>query len=180
MRRSDDIGYRLTSRVLHWTVALSTIALIALGWYMVRLDYIHPWSQKALAIHKALGMVVLMLAALMIVWQSAGRNRPIPLPRSRREVVASKATHYLLYSLAVIVPVSGYVISTSAGAGVSIFGFFDIPAFLPRSTTLRDLAIDVHYYLAYLGVGLIALHAAGALKHHFIDNDDTLLRMLRG
>ncbi len=79
-----------------------------------------------------------------------------------------------------VVPVTGYIISTSAGAGVAIFGLFEVPAVLPKSAPLRDAAISVHYYFAYAGVGLIALHVAGALKHHFIDGDDTLRRMFRG
>ncbi len=96
------------------------------------------------------------------------------------EALAAKITRYLLYALMLVVPATGYIVSTSAGAGVSVFGLFEVPAVLPKSVPLRDAAISVQYYFAYAGVGLIALHVAGALKHHFIDRDDTLRRMFRG
>jgi cytochrome b561 len=165
---------------LHWLVAVLIVALIPLGWYMIRLDYYDPWSHDTLEIHKALGMVVLLLAAIMVSWQIAGRGTRIAPPRKRWEALAAKITHTLLYAVMLVVPATGYIISTSAGAGISIFGLFEIPAVLPKSVPLRDAAISVHYYVAYGGVGLIALHVAGALKHHFIDKDDTLRRMVRG
>ena len=102
------------------------------------------------------------------------------MSRKQWEALAAKITHYLLYALMLVVPATGYIVSTSAGAGVSVFGLFEVPAVLPKSVPLRDAAISVHYYFAYAGVGLIALHVAGALKHHFIDRDDTLRRMFRG
>ena len=172
--------YGPVSRALHWLVAVLIVGLIPLGWYMIRLDYYDPWSHDTLEIHKALGMIVLLLAAIMVSWQIVGGRTRFALPRKRWEVLAARISHTLLYAVMVVVPATGYIISTSAGAGISIFGLFEIPAVLPKSVPLRDAAISVHYYLAYGSVGLIALHVAGALKHHFIDRDDTLRRMLRG
>ncbi len=178
--RDPDSRYGLISRAVHWIIAALITALIPLGWYMVGLEYYDPWSHDSLEIHKALGMVVLLLATIMISWQIAGRRTRATESRKRWEVIAAKITHYLLYALMVVVPATGYIISTSAGAGVAIFGLFEVPAVLPKSVPLRDAAISVHYYFAYAGVALIALHVAGALKHHFVDGDDTLRRMLRG
>ena len=178
--RDPERRYGLISRAVHWIIAVLIIALVPLGWYMVGLEYYDPWSYDTLEIHKALGMVVLLLASIMISWQIAGRGTRITESRKQWEVIAAKITHHLLYALMLVVPVTGYIISTSAGAGVAIFGLFEVPAVLPKSVPLRDVAISVHYYFAYAGVALIALHVAGALKHHFIDGDDTLRRMLRG
>ena len=178
--REPAPGYGPASRALHWAVALLIVVLIPLGWYMVELDYYDPWANDSLELHKGLGMVVLVLAPIMIVWQHIGQASPAVIARKRWEVVAAKIAHYLLYALMLVVPATGYVISTSAGAGVSIFGLFVIPAVLSKSEPLRDLAIEVHYYVAYAGVALIAFHVVGALKHHFVNRDDTLRRMLRG
>ena len=178
--RESESRYGLVSRTLHWVVAFLIIALISLGWYMITLDYYDPWSRDALDIHKGLGMAVLLLASIMISWRIAGRGTRITVPRKLWEALAAKITHYLLYALMLVVPATGYIVSTSAGAGVSVFGVFEVPAVLPKSVPLRDAAISVHYYFAYAGVGLIALHIAGALKHHFISRDDTLRRMFRG
>ena len=178
--RDLESPYGLVARTLHWVVAVLIIALIPLGWYMIRLDYYHPWSHDALALHKGLGMVVLFLAAIMISWQIALHRTRITVARKPWEELAAKITHILLYALMLVVPVTGYIVSTSAGAGVSVFELFEVPAVLPKSVPLRDAVISVHYYFAYVGAGLIALHVGGALKHHFIDRDDTLRRMFRG
>ena len=178
--RDSESPYGLIARVLHWGVALLIIALIPLGWYMIRLDYYDPWSNDSLALHKGLGMVVLLLASIMITWRVADRGTRITVSRKPWEALAAKITHYLLYALILVVPATGYIVSTSAGTGISVFGLFEVPAVLPKSVPLRDAAISVHYYFAYAGVALIALHVAGALKHHFIDKDDTLRRMFRG
>ncbi len=180
MPRGSDSRYGPVSRSLHWVVALLTIALVPLGWYMIRLDYYDPWSHDALEIHKGLGMVVLLLASIMISWQIARRGTRTPVSRKPWEALAAKFAHYLLYAMMLVVPATGYIVSTSAGAGVSVFGLFEVPAVLPKSVPLRDAAIAMHYYFAYVGVALIALHVAGAFKHHFIDRDDTLRRMFRG
>ncbi len=180
MPHDSESSYGLVLRALHWVIAFLIIALIPLGWYMVRLDYYDPWSYDALEIHKGLGMVVLLLASIMGAKQIAQRTTVIAKPRKQWEALATKIIHYLLYALMLVVPATGYMISTSAGAGVSIFGLFEVPAVMPKSVPLRDAAISVHYYFAYAGVGLIAFHIAGALKHHFIERDDALKRMFRG
>jgi cytochrome b561 len=180
MPRESERRYGLVAKTLHWVVALLIVALIPLGWYMIRLDYYDPWSHDTLEFHKALGMVVLLLASILVSWQIARYRTRNPVPRKRWEALAAKTTHTLLYALMLVVPATGYAISTSAGAGVSIFGLFEIPAVLAKSVPLRDAAISIHYYFAYGSVGLIVLHVAGALKHHFIDKDDTLKQMFRG
>ena len=73
---------------------------------------------------------------------------------------------------------TGYAISTSEGRGVNVFGWFELPAWLPRSEMLRELATTTHEWLAYITAAVIVIHAAAALKHHFVDRDDTLKRML--
>ena len=73
---------------------------------------------------------------------------------------------------------SGYLISTADERGISVFGLFEVPGFGSLIDNQEDLAGVVHKYAAYLVIGLTLLHAAAALKHHFIDKDETLTRML--
>jgi cytochrome b561 len=106
-----------------------------------------------------------------------------PLPKldgglKKWEHNAAWITHKFLWSLIFLLPSTGYVISTSAGAPISFFSLFDIPAIAKISETLRDNAILSHYYLAYGGAILIALHMAAAFKHHLINKDNTLKKML--
>ena len=168
--------YGLVAKLLHWLVALLILALIPLGNWLVRLDYFDRWYFRALEWHKALGIIVLALAAVRIVW-SLFNPAPVPNVSGWQRWLAS-ATHRVLLLLTVLVPLAGYGISTAAGDGVSVFGIMDVPAPLPKNESLRHWTTGVHYWTAYLTAALILLHVAAALKHHFLNRDDTLRRML--
>lgn len=172
--------FGLVSKLLHWLIALGIIGLIWLGWWMVGLSYYNPWYNRGLELHKAFGLLVLLLVFAKFCWQIA--NRP-PGPGATLkpwERMASTGMHWVLYVMMVVLPVTGYMITTSAGQGVSIFGWFDVPALLPQSDTVRDAAIAIHYYFSYGAIALVLGHAGAALKHHFVDKDDTLIRMTWG
>ena len=178
LTRNTPASFGWLTRLLHWSIALLIIFLIWLGWYMVDLTYFDKWYNESLSLHRALGLLVLVLACLKIGWQI---YTPVPggVPTLKRwERLGSHAMHMLLLAMMVLVPVSGYFISTSAGKAIDIFGWFDVPALVKISTSTRDLAIELHFWLAY-GTGVLALgHAAAALKHQFLNKDGTLRRML--
>ena len=85
--------------------------------------------------------------------------------------------HIILFASLITIPVSGYIFTTVSGNGVSFFDMFEIPAVLVVSESTRDWAIDFHIYASYGLLAVIAAHAGGALKHHFLDRDRTLRRM---
>lgn len=170
--------YGRLSKTLHWSIALLIIGLILLGWYMVGLTYYDRWSNESLELHKSLGMLVLALACANIVWNHATARPALPPGMHAWERIAAKSAHGLLYLMMLLIPITGYIISTSAGKAVSVFGILDIPAVLPQSEQLRDIAIELHYYMAYGTAVLVCLHALAAFKHQFIDKDGTLRRML--
>lgn len=166
------------SKLLHWLIAALIIGLIALGWYMVGLTYYDRWYNTSLELHKALGMLGLILAVTKITW-SLGDTTPDPAPTIKPwELKSAHTMHRTLYAMMLLLPLTGYVISTSAGDPISFFGLFGIPALLPQSDRLRDLTIEVHYYAAYATAALVILHALAAFKHEFIDRDGTLRKML--
>ncbi len=170
--------FGLITKLLHWLIATAIIVLIWLGWYMVDLTYFDKWYHKSLTWHKSLGMLVLGTALLKIGWQIYS-----PLPDTTKRLPAwerlgADIMHKLLLAMMFLIPVTGYLISTSSGKVVDIFGWFDIPALVSGNTELRDLAIDLHYYLAYGATVLLLGHLGAALKHQFIDRDNTLTKML--
>lgn len=169
-------SFSRTTKVLHWLVALHMIALIALGWWMIDLSFYSSWYYLAPYLHKSFGIVVFVLGILLLF--SKFRKRPaLVKTHARHEVVASKVAHILLFTSIITIPVSGYIFTTFSGNGVSVFDLFEIPAVLSVSENARDWAIDFHIYASYGLLAVIAAHAAGALKHHFIDRDRTLRRM---
>lgn len=176
--RNTAAGFGLLTKLLHWATALLIIGLIALGWYMVDLTYFDRWYNTSLSVHRALGMVVFALGVLTLSWRLVS---PSPGPQAslkRWERQLASAMHHLLLLMVIAIPVSGYLISTSAGKAIDFFGWFEIPAVISVDEALRDIAIEVHFYLAYATAGLVCLHAGAALKHQFIDRDGTLARML--
>ena len=170
--------FGLFSKLLHWLIAILILGLIWLGWYMVDLTYYDKWYNDSLHYHKSLGILALALALVKIGWQW---HTPAPGPVAGLktwEKTGAKLMHYILWGMMLLIPVTGYLISTSAGKPIQLFNWFELPAIVDVDEQLRELAIDVHYYLAYATLFLVAGHAGAALKHHFINGDDTLKRML--
>lgn len=179
MLRNSSDRYGLVTKVLHWSIAVLMLGLIGLGWYMVDLTYFDRWYNASLSWHRILGLVVLGLATLFVLWKQVSPSPHHHLARiGPLQRVAASLVHRLLVLMMFLLPVTGYLISTSAGKAIDVFGWFEIPALIDVDTALRDVAIWIHYYAAY-GTGLLALgHAAAALKHQFIDKDGLLARML--
>ncbi len=170
--------FGLFSKLLHWLIAILILGLIWLGWYMVDLTYYDKWYNDSLHYHKSFGILVLALALLKIGWQ---QYTPAPGPATGLkawEKTGAKIMHYILWSMMLLIPVTGYLISTSAGKPIQLFNWVTLPALVDVDEALRELAIDVHYYLAYATLFLVIGHAGAALKHHFINRDETLKRML--
>lgn len=159
-------------------MALLIVGLLCLGWYMAGLSYFDRWYTTSLEWHKALGMIALVTSVANIGWAIGSRAPLPPASMAAWERRSARGIHLTLFAMMVAVPVTGYIVSTSAGAGISIFGLFEIPALPPRSEKLRDWAVELHYYCAYITAALVLLHAAAALKHQFVDRDGTLGRML--
>ena len=178
MWRNGNDHYGLGSIGLHWVIALAMLALVALGAWMVGLTYYDPWYNRSLALHKAFGVLLLVLAAAKFGWRIADRPPGFGPEVKARERAGARVMHGLLNAAIVVVPVTGYLISTSEGAGIDIFGLFEVPALFEVSGGTRDLAVEIHFYLAYGVLALVAVHAGAALKHHLIDRGSTLRRML--
>ncbi len=170
-------SFSLPVKILHWLIAIHMIALIALGWWMIDLTYFSPWYNTAPYLHKAFGVLVFLLGVALLVIRRIKAAPDALQSHTRLEKVASKLAHLILFASVITIPISGYVFTTSKGEGISMFGLFDLPAFFAVSDTVRDFAISFHIYASYGLLAIIAAHAGGALKHHFIDKDRTLRRM---
>ena len=154
------------------------LGLVWLGWWLVGLGYYDPWYNTAVMVHESLGMLVLALAVFKLLWMLYASTPGPQAELAPFERGASRLVHGILFLSLFVVPVTGYWTSTSEGAPVGMFDWFDIPAVMPVSDPLRDWSIDVHYYGAYAVLVLAVLHAGAALKHQFLDRHGTLRRML--
>ena len=170
--------YGLVAIVLHWVVAVTVIGLAILGLWMVDLSYYSPYYRSAPFWHKSIGLALFAVLVLRILWRLF-TPRPAHLPNHRRwERISAALVHALLYLMLFVIVISGYLISTAKGQGISFFGWFEVPATLTGLPSQADRAGQIHYWMAMAVLALSGLHALGALKHHFLDRDDTLRRML--
>lgn len=163
---------------LHWLVAAIVFGLFGLGFWMVDLGYYDPWNKDGPELHKSIGFVLFVLMVIRIAskWlqvqpQSLETHSPI-------ERKAGHAVHSLLYLLLFFIMVSGYLISTADGRGIDVFGLLSVPSLGELFQNQEDIAGMAHQYAAYIVVGAALLHGLAAIKHHVIDKDNTLKRML--
>lgn len=176
--RNSATQYGIVAMVLHWAVAITIVGLFALGYWMVDLDYYHEWYKQGPDIHRSIGILLFAAMVLRVLWRLTN-PKPRELPtHSRFEVLAAHATHLVLYLLIFTAMVSGYLISTADGSSISVFSWFEVPSVTGRIKGMEDTAGLVHYWVTWALVGLASLHALAALKHHLVDKDDTLRRML--
>ncbi len=170
--------FGLVAIVLHWVIALTIFGLFGLGWYMIDLSYFDRLNKILPAIHKSIGMLLILVFVFSVIWKLVNLA-PRPVEGSTRfEIITAKLAHLGLSGLIAIILVTGYLIPTAKGMGISVFGWFEVPATITSIPEQEDITGLIHKYLSYAIIGLALLHAAAALKHHFINKDDTLRRML--
>ena len=161
---------------LHWLMALMIPALFGVGLWMTGLDYYSSWYKTAPDLHKSFGILLaILLVSRLVVMRRFGK--PAALSSGWQQKAAGIA-HALMYTLLLAIMVSGYLISTADNRGIIVFGLFEVPGFGEFFPEQADIAGTVHWYLALTLLALVVLHAGAALKHHFVDKDNTLTRML--
>jgi cytochrome b561 len=176
--RNSTSRYGWVSIVIHWSVALAVFGLFALGLWMVGLDYYSTWYKDAPDLHKSIGLVLLGVMLLRVLWRFISPPPPTLASYSRMTRLGARFGHGFLYLSLFAVLIAGYLISTAEGVGIPVFGLFEVPALVSGLPDQADTAGVIHFYLAWVLVIFSGLHALAALKHHFIDRDVTLKRML--
>lgn len=182
MPRNTSTSYGSVARALHWLTALVILANIGLGLVAVRLPLDQLETKVALfSVHKTLGIAAFTVALVRILW-AVVQPRPVPVhPERRLETFLAESVHWLLYASLVLVPLSGWIEhAATQGYAPILWPFGQGLPLVPKSPELAELMASVHRTFAWLLIGAVALHVAGALKHALVDRDGVLARMLRG
>jgi cytochrome b561 len=170
--------YGAVAIIIHWLIALAIIALFAIGWYMVDLTYYDDLYNTLPNIHMSVGMLLAFVMLFKLAMKPI-EHAPDPALGVRRfDAIGAKFAHYGMYGLLVIILISGYLIPTTKGVGINVFGWFEVPALVTEFDQQSEIVGWIHEYFAYAIMALAGLHTAAALKHHFINKDDTLRRIL--
>ena len=189
--------YTKTAVILHWLIALGIFAMFALGWYMSELpkeapkqmaydlfDWgVYTWQLSEEAsprtfyfnLHKSIGVTLLGLIIIRVLWRITHRPPALLSSYKTWERKLATGTHHLLYLLMIAMPLSGLIMAVSSKYGVKWFGMDFIGGL--DNTPLREAFKEVHEVIGAIILLVLILHILGALKHKFIDKDDTMKRM---
>ncbi len=175
---ANPMRYTGTAIALHWLLALMILGSFSMGVYMSGLP-LSPTRLKLYNWHKWAGVTILALSALRLLWRLTHRP-PADLPMPRWQRVAAHAAHWALYALFFAIPLAGWAYSSAAGFPIVWFGVLPLPDFVSPDRALAATLKQLHGALAFALAAVVVLHVAGALKHHLIDRDGLLRRMLPG
>jgi cytochrome b561 len=182
MERSPNFAnsesYSRTAIGLHWLIALLIICGFYLGWIMTDIPGFTPTKLKYFSWHKWIGVTVFALAVIRVLWRSSHKAPSMPRRMPGWQKGVAHLTHFLLYVLMLIIPVSGYLYSSAAGIQVVYLGVLPLPTIIGPDNAMKVTLKTVHIYLNYTLLILVAMHVLAALKHHFIDRDGLLARMI--
>lgn len=171
--------YAAPAVFLHWAATVLIFCSFPLGLYMVDLK-LSPLKLKLYSYHKWIGVTVFLLVLARIAWRAGHAPPPLPASVPAWERNLAGAAHLLLYLLLVAIPLSGWLFSSAAGVQTVYLALLPLPDLLPKDKMLADLLRFVHMFLNYSFAALVGLHAGAALKHHFLDRDAVLARMVPG
>ena len=177
LRNTDD-SWGWVAILFHWLTAISVVAMFVLGLWMTGLSYYDTWYRTAPEIHKSTGVLLFLLTLVRLAWRGSGKVPAAISSHGPFEKKAAHVMHLLLYLVLFCVMLSGYLISTADGRAVEVFKLFEIPAIIHGMDGQEDIAGDVHLALVILLIALVVIHAAAAIRHHVVDRDRTLKRML--
>ena len=191
-------GYTKTAKVLHWLIAIAIFGMFALGWFMSDLPKeapkqiaydlfnlgVYTWNLSEeisprtfyFNLHKSIGVTIFALILIRILWRITHRPPALLASYKAWERKLASNAHHLLYLLMVALPISGIVMATYSKYGIKWFGVPFIKGL--DNNPMRELFKEVHEIIGVIILLVIIVHIIGALKHKFIDKDDTLKRML--
>lgn len=175
---SDSEHFGLINILFHWTIAILTLSVFFIGIWMVELDYYDEWFQLGPWWHEGLGVLVMLFVTCRWLWQLVN-IKPLALtsiPRWQQRI--SHIVHLLMSIITLAIGVSGYLIVTAKGQALMVFSLLKVPAIITGIANMEDIAGEIHFLLAYLLMALVVMHVLAALKHHIVNKDKTLLRML--
>jgi cytochrome b561 len=174
---SPPARYTLVAQLFHWVIAALIVAQFALAWTAEDL----PLGMHKLALfarHKSFGMTVLMLAVLRLLWRFKHPPPELPAGMTPLERGLARATHLAFYAFLFAMPITGWLMSSAKNYSVSWFGLFTWPNLISQNDATFQFLKSTHDYLSDALFAVAVLHILAALKHHFWNKDDVMLRML--
>jgi len=167
--RNTTARWGSLAQLLHWLIVVLVIAQVALASLAADLP---------LGLKKPVGITILALVLARLAWRSFNPTPALPSTLRPYEKVLAHGTHAALYVLLILLPLSGWIMSSARNFAVSWFNLLQLPNLVAPNQRLYQAMISTHHVLAWILGGIVTLHVLAALKHHFVLKDDVLRRML--
>ncbi len=186
-------SYGGVTKTFHWLTALLILTALPLGWFANNLAHAIydpniasteddiARAVRLFSLHKTVGITVFFVALARILWALRQPKPGLLNADNKPEAFAAETVHWLLYGSLVLVPLTGWLHHAAAeGFAPILWPFGQNLPFVPKSAPVAEFTASLHWlFIWVLGLSLV-LHIAGALKHHVVDKDSTLRRMLPG
>lgn len=176
---SNDVTqhFNLTARVLHWSMALAILAMLFVGIGMVASISLRP---TLVSLHRPLGIAILLLVIVRLINRLRHQPPPLPADLPQLQVLAAKASHWLLYTLMFAMPLIGWAMLSAGGYPVTMFKGFALPPIAPHDATVYAVLRTAHTWLALLLFATVLMHLAAALFHAWVRRDEVFPSMAKG
>ncbi len=161
----------------HWLTAAIVLTIIPLGVAMGRVDP-GPTQDWLYSLHESLGIVVWPIALLRLMYRF--KNPPPPMQDDIPQLMklAAELTHWALYAGLLVNPILGWLGVSTFGATINFFWLFELPSIAAKDEALSKLILWAHSWIGILMALALCAHIGGALFHHFVRKDRTMLRMM--
>ena len=179
MMKNTDYTYGVVAKSFHWLLFLMLTFSIVAGNFLASMPKGAEKLQAA-GMHKSFGAVILVLIMLRLVWKLINKTPQLPDATTAAETFAAKGMHWGLYGLMFAQPLSGIIMSQTAGFPMSFFGLFEFPVFLDKDPELAKTFLSIHGTVWIILLISVIGHAGAALHHHFIKKDNVLKQMTTG
>jgi len=178
MLRNTVDSYGSLTKTLHWLIAILIIAMLALGFLLESIpEHLRGFW---VGLHKSVGLTLLLLMFIRLIWRFLNIQPLLPITVPAWEQLAARSVHVFLYLVLFAMPVTGLAMSSYGGHPVFFWGWFNAALPVAENKNLASTFFDAHSIIAWVIIALIVLHVAAALKHHFIEKNNVLRKMLPG
>lgn len=176
MLKNTENKYGVISKLIHWTITGLFIYLFYLALNMTGMESSsEKWTMYGE--HKQFGILVGILVLFRLAWKFSNVSPEYPQKDAVLQKRLASLTHFFLYFIMIMFPVSGYIMSMSGGHGINFFGYA-LPNLVGKNESIGGFFHSIHGWLEYATYFVVGLHVVGALYHHFVKKDNVLTRML--
>ena len=172
--------YGIITKILLWAIAV--LFFLQIYWIYMKSYWFEKGSKQGILYlvyyHKSTGVILMGLGTLFILWKLINKKPSLPRGMPAYEVFLAKLTHFILSTVIIVMPLSGILMSMGSGKAIKVFNIWVVPQLIDKNKIIASNAHAAHEWCSYVVLIAVGLHVLAALKHHFIDKDNILKRMI--